>query len=84
MKKYILLLVLAGAATSCQKYRPGGNPDNLKLRDSIVRYSDEDAPKSTYVKKVDSGKPVKPNLVEPALMTKKVPAEVPAAPAMAK
>lgn len=75
MKKYILLLIFACAVTSCQKYQPYGNPDNLKLTDSIVHYTDKDAPKSTYVKKSDSSKVVKPNLIEPDLMIKKAAAE---------
>jgi hypothetical protein len=84
MKKYILLLVIATAVSSCHKYQAGGNLDALKLKDSIVRYSDENAPKSTYVKKVDSGKVTKPNLIEPDLMVKKAPAEVAPKPIAAK
>ena len=84
MKKYILLLVFASAITSCQKYRPGGNPDVLKLNDSIVKYDDKGAPKSTYVQKSDSEKVAKPDLIEPDLMVKKVPTETVAKPTMAK
>ncbi|MGS0746914.1 hypothetical protein [Halpernia sp. GG3] len=76
MKKYILILIFAFAVTSCHKYQPDGNPDNLKLTDSIVHYTDKDAPKSTYVKKDESSKVGKPNLIEPDLMVKKAAAEV--------
>lgn len=83
MKKYILLLAFATMATSCKKMYPTGNLGVFKLNDSIVRYSDENAPKPNYVKKNDSGKIAKPNLIEPDLMIKKQPApEV--KPAMAK
>ncbi|SFH92022.1 hypothetical protein [Halpernia frigidisoli] len=78
MKKYILLLVFASAVISCQKYRPGGNLDNLKLTDSVAHYTDEHAEKSTYVEKIDTGAVKKPNLIEPDLMMKKQTAAEPA------
>jgi hypothetical protein len=71
MKKYILLLAFGAVAASCQKYQAGGNLDALKLKDNVVHYSDENAPKSTYVKKEDSGNVIKPKLTEPDLMMKK-------------
>ena len=84
MKKYILLLAFASAVISCQKYRPGGNLDNLKLTDSVAQYKDENGTKSTYVQKADTGAVEKPNLIEPDLMVKKVPTEVVAVPAVSK
>lgn len=67
MKKYFLLLVCATFIISCKKIQAGGNKDALKLDENIVRYSDENAPKPTYVKKPDTLKPAKPNLTEPGL-----------------
>ena len=84
MKKYILLLAFASIVSSCQKYQAGGNLDALRLEKGVVHYTDADAPKPTYVKKNDSGKVVKPILIEPALMVKKIPTEVTAPPVMAK
>lgn len=84
MKKYILLLAFATMVTSCKKMYPNGNLGVFKLKDSIVRYSDENAPKPTYVKKDNSGKIVKPNLIEPDLMLKKVTTEVAAKPIATK
>lgn len=74
MKKYILLLAIAAFVTSCQKIQPGGNKDVLTKTDDIVRYSDENAPKPTYVETPDSIKNAKPVLVEPVLEVNKVPA----------
>lgn len=73
MKKYILFLALAAVATSCQKIQAGGNYDAIKIEDGVVRYSDADAAKPTYVPKPDSLKQQAPNLVEPALMMKSQP-----------
>ena len=71
MKKYIFLFAFAAVATSCQKYQAGGNYDAIKMTKGEVHYTDADAPKPTYAAKPDSAKMVKPNLIEPALMTKK-------------
>lgn len=71
MKKYILLLAFTAVVTSCQKMYPGGNLGIIKMEKGVVRYTDEDAPKPTYVAKPDSAKMVKPTLIEPSLMVKK-------------
>ena len=78
MKKYILLLAVGAAFTSCQKIQAGGNLDVIKQAPDVVGYRDPGAPKPTYVAKPDSLKMVKPNLVEPALEMKAntTPAEV--------
>ncbi|SEF64347.1 hypothetical protein SAMN05421847_0529 [Halpernia humi] len=70
MKKYILLLAVAAAVTSCQKIQAGGNLSVIKIEPGVVRYSDQDAAKPTYVAKPDSLKNVKPKLVEPNLEMK--------------
>lgn len=83
MKKYILLLAVAAAFTSCQKVQAGGNLDVIKEMPDVIGYRDAAAAKPTYVAKPDSLKMVKPKLVEPNLDMKanSKPAE---APAMAK
>lgn len=83
MKTYILFLVLATAVTSCKKIQAGGNLDVIKIKPDVVRYSDESAPKPTYVAKPDSLKNLKPNLVEPDLEMKGN-SKVAEAPAIAK
>ncbi len=40
MKKFILVIAVAGVAISCKKIQAGGNLGRLKLEEGTERYSD--------------------------------------------
>lgn len=71
MKKIILVVAIAGLATSCQKVQSGGNKGVLKMENGVERYSDDvmsdeataalnaaDAQKSAAMMSADSSKVV--------------------------
>ncbi len=41
MKKIILVVAIAGFATSCQKIQAGGNKGVLKMEKGVERYNDD-------------------------------------------